>query len=131
MMTANDKRLDTLFNELVPRIGKSDCLAGELVRATGRIGYRWFNDGDLIGIGYGKETCNAAARFLIAHGNKDIQTLVTTLWGLNNHAAYGRILDQLVGKVVDYIEENPNLRTLPTEDMFDYYDETVDVDDDE
>lgn len=130
-MTENDRKLDALFNELVPRIGKADSLAGELVRATGRIGYRWFNDGDLIGVGYGKETCNCAARFLIVHGNKEIQTLVTSLWGLNNYSAYGRILDHLVGEVVSFIENNPNLRSLPTEDMFDYYDEAIDVDEDD
>ena len=26
-----------------------------------RIGYRFYNDGDQLGIGYGKETCNPAA----------------------------------------------------------------------
>lgn len=41
MMTENDKKLATLFNELVPRIGKADSLAGEITRAAGRIGYRW------------------------------------------------------------------------------------------
>ncbi len=130
MMTENDRRLEALFNELVPRMGKAESLAGELVRAAGRIGYRWFNDGDSIGIGYGKETCNAAARFLIVHGNREIQVLITSLWGLNNHDAYGRILDHLVGAVVNYIEANPDLRSLPTEDMFDYYDEEIDVDED-
>ena len=92
-------------------------------------GNRWFNDGDLIGVGYGKKTCNAAARFLIKHGNKEIQTLINTLWGLDDYVAYGKILDQLVGKVVDFIEENPDLRIISNEDMFSYFDETVDIDD--
>ena len=38
-MTKNDERLNTLFEELVPASGKADSLAGELVRATSRIGY--------------------------------------------------------------------------------------------
>ena len=129
-MTENDKKLENLFNELVPRIGKADSLAGEILRAAGRIGYRWSNDGDQIGIGYGKETCNAAARFLLIYGNKDIQILVTVLWGLADYRKYSAVLDRLVGKIVDYINEMPELRTMPTEDMFEYFFREYDVEED-
>ncbi len=64
-MTKNHERINQLFEELVPASGKAENLAGELVRAMARIGYRWYNDGDQVGIGYGRETCNPAARFLI------------------------------------------------------------------
>ena len=60
-MTKNEERINKLFKELVPETGKADSLAGELVRAMSRIGYRFYNDGDQLGIGYGKETCNPAA----------------------------------------------------------------------
>ena len=128
-MTQNDRSLQILFDELVPPIGKCESLAGELIRAVGRIGYRWSNDGDHVGIGYGKETCNMAARFLIAHGNRKIRTLTTTLWGLSGEAVYGSVFDQLVGAVVEFVNLNPELRTMPTVDMFDYFDEEADVDD--
>lgn len=130
-MTENDKKLEALFNELVPRIGKASSLAGEVVRAAGRIGYRWSNDGDQIGIGYGKETCNAAARFLLIHGNKDVQVLITALWGLSDYRQYTRILDQLIGAVVSFVNGNPELRTMPTEDMFDYFFKEYDVEEDD
>ena len=68
-MTKNEDRINKLFKELVPDTGKADSLAGELVRAMSRIGYRFYNDGDQLGIGYGKETCNPAGRFLGAKGN--------------------------------------------------------------
>lgn len=55
-MTKNEERINKLFKELVPETGKADSLAGELVRAMSRIGYRFYNDGDQLGIGYGKET---------------------------------------------------------------------------
>ena len=129
-MTENDKKLATLFSELVPYIGKAHSLAGEITRAAGRIGYRWANDGDQIGIGYGKETCNPAARFLLIHGSKDIQILVTILWGLSDYNKYSTVLDQMIGKVVDYINNNPELRTTPTEDMFVYSYKEYDVGDD-
>ena len=130
VMTENDKKLEALFNELVPRRGKADSLAGEILRAAGRLGYRWSNDGDQIGIGYGKETCNAAARFLLIYGNKDIQVLVTALWGLSDYGKYSAVLDQLIGKIVDYINDNPDLRTMSTEDMFAYFFREYDVEDD-
>ena len=63
-MTKNEDRINKLFKELVPETGKAGSLAGELVRAMSRIGYRFYNDGDQLGIGYGKETCNPAGRFL-------------------------------------------------------------------
>ena len=128
-MTKNDERLNRLFEELVPASGKADSLAGELVRATSRIGYRFFNDGDQLGIGYGKETCNPAGRFLIKKAPKEISDLVAGLWGMYSEDGYEAVLDILIGKVADYVEANPDLRSQPTEDMFDYYDKHEDVDD--
>ena len=128
-MTKNDDRLNTLFEELVPASGKADSLAGELVRAASRIGYRFFNDGDQLGIGYGKETCNPAGRFLIKKAPKEIADLVAGLWGMYSEAGYEAVLDILVGKVADYIEANPELRKQPTEDMWDFRDKDEDVDD--
>ena len=128
-MTKNDKRLNTLFEELVPMSGKADSLAGELVRAASRIGYRFFNDGDQLGIGYGKETCNPAGRFLLKKAPKEIGDLVAALWGMQSEDGYEAVLDILVGKVADYVEANPNLRSQPTEDMWDFRDKYEDVDD--
>ena len=45
-------RVNTRFEELVPLEGKADTLAGEIVRAISRIGYRFYNDGDQVGVGY-------------------------------------------------------------------------------
>ena len=129
-MTPNNKNLQILFDELVPQIGKASSLAGEIVRAAGRIGHRWFNDGDQIGIGYGKETCNAPARFLLIHGNNSIRALVTKLWGLSDYENYARTLDQLIGEIVRYVNSTPKLRTQPTEDMFDHFLKDQDFDED-
>ena len=80
-MTKNHERINELFEELVPGSGKAESLAGELVRAMARIGYRWYNDGDQVGIGYGRETCNPAARFLIHKGNKEVSDLAASILG--------------------------------------------------
>ena len=128
-MTPNIDRLNALSEVLVPASGKCDSLAGELIRATERIGYRFFNDGDQIGIGYGKETCNAAARFLIRKAPKEIRDLVSGLWGMVSEAGYEAVLDILTGKVAEYVETHPELRDQPTPDMWDFYDKHEDVDD--
>ena len=128
-MTKNENRINKLFKELVPDTGKADSLAGELVRATARIGYRFFNDGDMVNQGYGKETCNPAARFLIAKGNHEVSDLTVALWEIFSEDAYEKVLDTLEGAVADYIEQNPDLRSQPTKDMWDYRDEEEDQDD--
>lgn len=130
-MTKNFERLDTLFDELVPCSGQADSLAGELVRAVMRIGYRYYNDGDQIGIGYGKETCNPAARFLIQKAPKEVADLTAGLWGMASEAGYEAVLDILAGKLVDCIEDAPDLRKQPTEDMWNFRDPYEDVDDGE
>lgn len=128
-MTKNEERINKLFEELVPMSGKADSLAGELVRATARIGYRFFNDGDMVNQGYGKETCNPAARFLMAKGSHEIMDLTVALWEIFSEDAYEKVLDTLEGAVADYIEQNPDLRSQPTKDMWDYRDEEEDQDD--
>ena len=131
ILSENDQHLNQLFDELVPRSGKSESLAGEIVRATARIGYRYFNDGDRIGQGYGKETCNPAARFLLNRSSEDIADLVKRMWQPITHHDYESLLDDLTGAVVQYINDHPELREQETEDMFDYYDADEDRDDDE
>lgn len=128
-MTKNEDRINKLFKELVPETGKADSLAGELVRAMSRIAYRFYNDGDMVNIAYGKETCNPAARFLIAKGNAEVSSLTAGLWEIFSEDAYEKVMDILCGSVADYVEQNPNLRTQPTEDMWDFKDEEEDQDD--
>ena len=128
-MTKNEERLSKLFNELVPDMGKADSLAGELVRAINRIGDRFCNDGDMVNQGYGKETCNAPARFLMAKGNHEIADLTVALWEIFSEDAYEKVMDTLEGAVADYIEQNPDLRSQPTEDMWSFFDEEEDKDD--
>lgn len=122
-------KMDVLFEELVPPSGKCDSLAGEIIRAASRIGYRFFNDGDQLGIGYGKETCNAAGRFLIKRTNDKIADIVSDMFGLYSEEKYENKLKNLLDAVVEHVERNPELRQTETEDMFDYYDKDEDVDD--
>ena len=62
----NDKIWKEFEDQFVPDCGTADTLAGEIVRAMDRLIYRFYNDGDMVGVGYGNETCNSSNRFLKA-----------------------------------------------------------------
>lgn len=132
-MTAAENKINELFKELVPCRGKADTVAGEIVRAISRIGYRNYNDGDHIGVGYGRETCNPAARYLMKFGDNKINDAIDAIWGVECDATYDAGLAELEAAVLNYLEENPELKTTENnEDMWDYCtDEDVDDYEDE
>lgn len=109
-------------------MGKADTVAGEIVRAISRIGFRYYNDGDLLGVGYGKETCNPAGRYLMKNCDENIKNLVSNLWG--NEYDYTDGLANLEEAVLSYIEQRPELQEMENkEDMLKYRNEE-DVDND-
>ena len=62
-------------------------------------------------------------------GNDRIAKLTADAWAVYSEEAYEKILDTLEGAVADYIEQNPDLRKQPTEDMWSFRDEEEDQDD--
>lgn len=129
-MTAVEERINALFEELVPGDGKADTVAGEIIRAISRIGYRNYNDGDHLGVGYGRQTCNPAGRYLAAKCGEDIAQLVWDAWGIYGDDTYDAALAKLEEAVADYIDAHPELKETPnSEDMWDYRDDDEDVDD--
>ena len=117
-----DNRMHELFEELVPPYGKADSEAGEIVRAYNRIAYRFYNDGDRLGKGYGIETCNAAGRYLKVHDcGTRISDYVNKLWGgYGSDSYYESLLDMLGWAVIELVDSIPELRTNFTEDMWNY-----------
>lgn len=59
-----DQIWENLWNEYVPMSGTAETVGGEILRAMSRIIYRFYNDGDMVGVGYGNETCNSSDRYL-------------------------------------------------------------------
>lgn len=132
MNKALSDKMERLFDELVPSMGKADTEAGEIVRAYNRIAYRWFNDGDRLGIGYGNETCNAAGRYLLEHDRgRKLFGIIKEMWGNWSDSSYESALDDLGWAVLEVLGENPETRTNQTEDMWDHFDKYEDVDDTE
>lgn len=108
--------INGMFEELVPAFGKAETKAGELVRAVTRIGGRYWNDGDKIGVGYGKEVCNPPALFILSeYGETDFAGTIVAMWGLEDDETYEKGLELLIREVVDYIEEHPKLRKVLSE----------------
>ena len=60
----NDEKWEQLYDEYVPSMGTAQTVGGEILRAMARIIYRFYNDGDMVGVGYGNETCNSSDRYL-------------------------------------------------------------------
>lgn len=62
------QELDRIENELsdrlIPARGKADTVGGELLRAIERLIYRYYNDGDVVLMGYGIETCLSSYYYL-------------------------------------------------------------------
>lgn len=141
----NNKRFDELTDLHMKPMGKSDTVRGELIRAVNRIGYRFFNDGDLLGIGYGNETCNVAGRYIAKHGNDEMVDCLAALWDGDIHDSYyppqpdhvyEAKLEKLVEATVRYVDtDDAKLDQEPT-DMHDmreeedyHYDDDLEEDD--
>lgn len=122
--------LEKAFEAHVPASGKAKTMYGEIVRAINRIGYRYLNDGDHIGVGYGRETCNPAARFLTNVCDSAVTTAIVNAWNVYSDDEYEARLNAAYIEVSNYLENNKEaLLTKESEDMFSYYDKTEDYDD--
>lgn len=119
-----DDSLHILFEKYVPMSGKCDTVGGEMVRAISRIIYRWYNDGDIAGVGYGRETVNPSVRYLNAkmnHFDVNLKIITNVEQGWNNTDVYDYSLYEDALKVLKVLDEHPDLFEQPnTEDMYDY-----------
>lgn len=130
MKNTNEQRIDTLFERLVPANGKASTVAGEIVRAICRIEFRNQNDGDHIGIGYGRETVNPAARYLIAKCGDKTAKAVASAWNIYDDDAYEKSLEKVETAVLNFLDAHPELETEPnSEDFWEYRDKFEDIDD--
>lgn len=100
------KRFEELTQQHMKPMGKSDTVRGELIRAVNKIGYRFYNDGDMLGIGYGNETCNAAGRYLGIHGSKEMVEILSKMWDEGIHDSGTEIIpEDIYEKRLEELEE--------------------------
>lgn len=121
----DNERFKEITDKLMKPVGKSDTVGGELVRAVNRICGRYNNDGDVIGIGYGNETCNAAGRYILQYGNYQMKETLKVLWNgkIQNSSEemwsdlYELLLSVLVDETVRYIDSGAEELNKETPDM--------------
>lgn len=112
----NFDRLSALFEVLVPAEGKADTVAGECVRATMRLIYRYYNDGDYFFMGYGLETAAPAVSYL-AHRYEDMiydaqsigERFANSYDNDTLESEYEKFLRDLSEVVIEDILEHPEL----------------------
>lgn len=100
----NDKIWDELFDKYVPVCGTAETVGGEILRAMSRIIYRFYNDGDMVGIGYGNETCNSSNRYLC-----DVVPEYQTLDGIMFEDKYEEAMKKNHRIVFNYLKSNKEL----------------------
>lgn len=126
-----EKKFDELFEKLVPASGAAESYVGELVRACAKISYRYYNDGDRINVGYGRKTCNPAARFLQKYGNAEVASYICDLWGREEDRSYEKVLGLLVEAVIEQASDEALQKEKSPCDMWDMKNDDEDEDWDE
>lgn len=123
---------DELVN-LMPASGKSDTVAGELIRSASRIGYQFYNNG----MG---NNVSGAVNLLREKGAIDPETHATIYeysrgriyQGNYNGDALQVAVERAVDMTLEMITRNPVLLSIAnTEDMFDYEEAEEYYDEDE
>lgn len=106
----NDE-LEPFRNKYVPYEGKADTVGGEIIRAMDRLMYRFYNDGDKAGQGYGNETCNGSYLYL----RDTIGDLCPDLFaaGSGPEADYKNALFTLIDNISDYLKKKPAVFRTP------------------
>ena len=115
---------ERIWEELVPRKGNAATVAGEMVRAAGRLRYDFYNNG------MGNNT-SGALKFLREKGAIDKElfeyvlpyTTGRTYSGNYENDLFHIAIDRIVEMTTKMVTYNPQLMTMEnTEDMFDYED---------
>ena len=120
--------LQTAFENLVPRSGKAETVAGEIARAMMRVLYRDYNDGDKFFMGYGLETCGGSIVYLMdVIGEKFESKVDDILQDAYRFASdfpdalYTKSINELKDIVVEYLFDHEELfATENTEDSREY-----------
>lgn len=146
MENYNEQLIDelaTLFDENVPNVGPAKTYLGEITRALNRVAYRFYNDGDMAGLDYGKETVDPCLAYLYKV-YPGASRLIEELFMTDSHAEYEEVLTELLEVFVDELKSNKakykntpnkeNCVAFDTEDLYDHLDSLgiqVDTDEDE
>jgi len=109
-----------LETKLVPDSGAADTVEGELIRAVGKLIYRYYNDGDYYYEGYGSETAGPSAAFLLDRAAKlhidGLTQAIDAAQGKEDEE-YKKALANIEKIVVDYVRGKEGKHTKNEDDM--------------
>lgn len=108
MENYNEQLIDELaklFHDNVPNIGPADTRLGEIVRALNRIAYRLYNDGDMAGSGYGRETIDPCLAYLYKV-YPGASRLIEELFMVDSCEEYEEVLTELLEVFVEELKSN-------------------------
>ena len=118
MLNEYESKISDLFDRLVPRMGKAETVAGEIVRAACRLNWRWWNDGDVFFVEYGIETCGSSWLYLcdiVAQvgdrftGSKLLSAL-DAMYNLSwTDDTYEAAMQDMIKAVVEFLAASPEL----------------------
>ena len=111
------------LTKLMPMMGKSDVVAGEMIRAANRLVYDYYNNG----------MCNntsGALEYLYTKRvvNYDVYKTLSPICATEGYTSENldEHLEQIIDNVVEHILANPDLETKEnSEDMFDYQEDSI------
>lgn len=124
-----DGDLESWGEQYVNNSGKSNTVGGEMVRAANQIIYRYNNDGDMIGRGYGNETVNPAARYITEKAEMGVNEQIQKWLDHEERADdndYDSFIETFTTEIEQILRENPELFQKPNKD--DYWDWKEDED---
>ena len=121
-----DGDIESWSEDYVPQAGKASTIGGEILRATAQIVNRFYNDGDKIGIGNGKETVNPAARYLynkvLDSSTEEVEQMLNGESDINlSDESYEEWIDGYKDSIENYLRNNEELFHTPNkDDMWDF-----------
>lgn len=125
-----DGDLNSWADEYMPGSGKANTKGGELVRAAQRILNEYYENGNMIGRGYGNETVNPAARYIVEktsfEGNGEIQDMLDHVVQMED-SEYNSWCVRFENDFADYLRDKGDLFAEPNDDDIANYAEPDDI----
>jgi hypothetical protein len=118
-MSDYEDKFDEIVSEYVPSSGQADTVIGEIARAIARIGYRFFNDGDMVSVGYGIGSCGSTYIYLTEEMRDELtyETYgpIASLEDITDEEQYEETLKKIVEQFVKDYESGAydELKTQP------------------
>lgn len=123
-----DGDLESWAEDYMPGSGKANTKGGELVRAAMRIIAEYQNNANMIGRGYGNESVNPAARYIVEKtsfsGNGEIEDMLNHVVQMTD-SEYQSWLKRFQSDFENYLRDNSGLFSEPNDDdIADYIEDT-------